>query len=129
MIEINELGGRILDGVQQIGDQPPPLGADGAVDQGDGEGRLDHADRQQYPEDAVADTGDGGTVAQVLGGGGDTAGPGTHEESRPALMDGMKELVAVEGRVGQQEHRLVQGRQKPLGIGEFLPRTPVRRRR
>ncbi|MGW1988033.1 hypothetical protein ACWCPJ_37265 [Streptomyces collinus] len=70
--------------------------------------------------------GDVGTVAQVLGGGGDTAGPGTHEEPCPSLMDGMKELVAVEGRVGQQEHRLSQGTQKPLGV---LPRTPVRRRR
>lgn len=49
VIEINELGGRKVDGVQQVCDQPPLLGADGAIGRGGGEGRLDHAHRQQYP--------------------------------------------------------------------------------
>jgi hypothetical protein len=109
------VGGR----VEEAGEQAPLLGAYGAVGQGDGHGCLDDADGQQDGQDAVADPGQVGAVAQVLEGGGYPAGGGAHQELRAGGLDIPDELGSIEAGIGQQEHRAVQHIQQAACVGEF----------
>jgi hypothetical protein len=115
VVEGDQLGG----GVGQAGEQPPLLGAGGAVGCGDGDRRLDDPDREQRGEDAVADPGQAGSVGQMAQRGGAAAGGRADQELRAASGDVAHEFRGVEPGVGQQRHGRVQRAQQRAGAGQL----------
>ncbi len=118
MVKIHQLPCREPLVVGQAGDQPPLLAPGGAVLEGDGDPCLDDADGEvpvagAGPVDRAADPGQVGTVRQPVLDDRTAPGAGAHQELRAARGDLAQQLVAVEGGVGQQQHRFVQRAQQP----------------